>query len=107
MSVTHSHDCVTIITIPNSYRLIRTLTRYICNDPRKEVLLLELGLLYKHNEYMYTVHQRKDGIVMQNVYKQEYVTMNMYVIDIAWKGVLYGLYSHEPRGWSPEGKWPY
>ena len=23
-------------------------------------------------------------------------TARIYVIDIAWKGVLYGLYSHEP-----------
>ena len=27
-----------------------------------------------------------------------------YVIDIAWQGVLYDLYSHEPEGWSPEGE---
>ena len=30
-----------------------------------------------------------------------------YVIDIAWKGVLYGLYSHEPERQSPEGEWLY
>ena len=29
------------------------------------------------------------------------------VIDIAWKGVLYGLYNHEPEGQSPEGEWLY
>ena len=27
-----------------------------------------------------------------------------YVIDIAWQGVLYGLYSHEPKGRSSEGE---
>ena len=27
-----------------------------------------------------------------------------YVIDTAWQGVLYGLYSHEPEGRSPEGE---
>ena len=31
----------------------------------------------------------------------------IYVIDIAWKGVLYGLYSHEPEGQSFKGKWLY
>ena len=30
-----------------------------------------------------------------------------YVIDIAWKGVLYGLYSHKLEGRSPEGEWLY
>ena len=34
-------------------------------------------------------------------------TARIYVIDIAWKGVLYGLYSHELKGWSPKGKWLY
>ena len=28
----------------------------------------------------------------------------VYVIDIAWQGVLYGLHSHEPEGRSPEGE---
>ena len=29
------------------------------------------------------------------------------VIDIAWKGVLYGLYSREPEGQSPKDEWLY
>ena len=35
--------------------------------------------------------------------------MCIYVIDIVWKGVLYyfGLYSHEPKQWCPEGEWLY
>ena len=33
--------------------------------------------------------------------------MYMYVINIVWKEVLYGLYSHKSEGQSPEGKWLY
>ena len=37
-----------------------------------------------------------------------YIYIYIYVIDnIAWKGVLYGLYSHKPEGQSSEGEWLY
>ena len=32
---------------------------------------------------------------------------NFHVYGMAWKGVPYGLYSHEPEGSSPEGEWLY
>ena len=36
-----------------------------------------------------------------------YITVILLVIDIAWTGMLCGLYSHEPKGQSPKGEWLY